>query len=130
MNLSFKSQFRVQTEHAPRDRSTGVQGLHISESRPCHGAPCWGHDSPEAPWSPHKIGSDECGSQGAPSLCVFETVHTQTAFGVIMRNGPISQSRQWSVKKTHKHMRHEHPTTHVHETGSHTHTHTSTCNSV
>lgn len=34
-------------------------------------------------------------------VCMFETVYTQTAFGVIMRNGPISQSRQWSVKRTH-----------------------------
>lgn len=86
------------------DGNTRVKGLHISESRNCHRAPCRGHNTHTAPWRPRGVGSDEFGSQGAPSVCVrmSETVYTQTAFGKIMRNGPISESRHWSVKRTHK----------------------------
>lgn len=86
------------------DGNTRVKGLHISESRNCHCAPCRGHNTHKAPRRPRGVGSDEFGSQGAPSVCVrmSETVYTQTAFGKIMRNGPISESRHWSVKRTHK----------------------------
>lgn len=103
------------------DGSTGVKGL---QSRHCYGAPCWGHNSPEAPWRPHGVGSDECGSRGAPSVrvCMSETVHSQTAFGVIMRNGPISQSRQWSVKRTHTNTCNMNIHPHMNETDNHTST--------